>query len=142
MNSVILSGRWSKDIDFKALDSGKTVAKSSLAVDDGYGDKKQTYFFDCEMWGKTAEAAANYSGKGKKVLVKGRLKVDSWEKDGQKRYATRVVVEEVEFLESVKKTEEERYAAANETFGHGKRNDDPFVDDGKPIDISDDDLPF
>ena len=128
MNSVILSGRWSKDIDFKALDSGKTVAKSSLAVDDGYGDKKQTYFFDCEMWGKTAEATANYSGKGKKVLVNGRLTVDSWEKDGQKRYATKVVVEEVEFLEPKQ--------------SDSKPQQDPFIDDGKTLDISDDDLPF
>ena len=128
MNSVILSGRWSKDIDFKALDSGKTVAKTSLAVDDGYGDKKQTYFFDCEIWGKTAEAVANYSGKGKKVLVKGRLKVDSWEKDGHKRYATKVVVEEVEFLEPKQ--------------GDNKPQHDPFIDDGKPIDIDDSDLPF
>ena len=127
MNSVILSGRWSKDIDFKALDSGKAVAKTSLAVDDGYGDKKQTYFFDCEIWGKTAEAVANYSGKGKKVLVKGRLKVDSWEKDGQKRYATKVVVEEVEFLEPKDKSNDKQ---------------DPFIDDGKPIEISMDDLPF
>ncbi|MFD0673956.1 single-stranded DNA-binding protein [Cohnella sp. GCM10027633] len=84
MNKVVLSGRWSKDIDFKALDSGKTVAKSSIAVDEGYGDKKQTFFFEVEMWGKTAEAVANYSGKGKKVLIEGRLKVEQWVKDGQK----------------------------------------------------------
>lgn len=131
MNNVTLSGRWSKDIDFKALDSGKCVAKSSIAVDDGYGDKKQTYFFECEMWGKTAEAVANYSGKGKRVLVNGRLKVDSWEKDGQKRYATKIVVEMAEFLEP----KEGGKQASNST-------PPPSDDNAPPTDISDDDLPF
>jgi single-strand DNA-binding protein len=128
MNNVTLSGRWSKDIEFKALESGKCVAKSSLAVDDGYGDKKQTYFFECEAWGKTAEAMTNYSGKGKRVLINGRLKVDSWEKDGQKRYATKVVVEMVEFLEPK---------------DGNKQNSDsapPPLGDAPPIDDSD--LPF
>lgn len=130
MNNVTLSGRWSKDIDFKALESGKCVAKSSLAVDDGYGDKKQTYFFECEAWGKTAEAMANYSGKGKRVLVNGRLKVDSWEKDGQKRYATKVVVEMVEFLEP------------KEANKQSSNSESPPLGEAPPTDISDDDLPF
>jgi single-strand DNA-binding protein len=126
MNKVVLSGRWSKDIDFKALDSGKAVAKSSIAVDEGYGDKKQTYFFDVEMWGKTAEAVANYSGKGKKVLIDGRLKVDTWEKDGQKQYRTKVVAEQVEFLEP-KEGSKPNGQAPND-------NDAPAIDP--------DDLPF
>lgn len=99
MNKVVLTGRWSKGIDFKALDSGKSLAKSSIAVDEGYVDKKQTHFFEVEMWGKTAEAVANFSGKGKKVLLEGRLKLESWEKDGVKRYAVKIVAEQVEFLE-------------------------------------------
>lgn len=131
MNNVTLSGRWSKDIDFKALESGKCVAKSSIAVDDGYGDKKQTYFFDCEMWGKTAEAVANYSGKGKRVLINGRLKVDSWEKDGQKRYATKIVVEMAEFLEPKE---------GNKQSSNG--TPPPSDDNAPPTDIDDSDLPF
>lgn len=134
MNSVKLTGRWSKDIDFKAFDSGKTVAKSSIAVDDGWGDKKQTHFFEVEMWGKTAEAVANFSGKGKKILIEGRLKVDQWEKDGQKRSMVKVVAEQVEFLEFNSQND------AEETGGKG--GIDPFEDEGKPLDISDSDLPF
>lgn len=125
MNKVIVSGRWSKDIEAKALDSGKFLSKSTIAVDEGYGEKKQTYFLDVEMWGKTAEAVANYSGKGKKVLISGRLKVDQWEKDGQKRSAVRIVAEEVEFLEPKQQ---------------GSR--DPFKDDSAPIDNDPDSLPF
>ncbi|KIL35844.1 hypothetical protein SD71_10625 [Cohnella kolymensis] len=124
MNKVILSGRWSKDIETKEV-GGKTLAKSSLAVDDGYGDKKQTFFFDVEMWGKTADAVASYSGKGKRVLIEGRLKVDQWEKDGQRRTAVRVIAEQVEFLEPKQ-----------------QGNKDPFADSSRPLDISDSDLPF
>lgn len=133
MNKVTLTGRWTKDFECKALDSGKFLAKSSIAVDDGYGDKKQTFFFDVEMWGKTAEAAANYSGKGKRVLIDGRLKVETWEKDGQKRSAVKVVAEQVEFLELKEKQGEQRQEQPNR---------DPFADEGRPIDISDSDLPF
>lgn len=122
MNKVFLTGRWSKDIDFKVLDSGKELAKTSIAVDDGYGDSKKTYFFDVEIWGKLATVVTDHSGKGRKVLVEGRLKVDQWESEGQKRYATKVVAESVEFLES----------KSNENKTEGTQHD--------PIDTSD--LPF
>lgn len=133
MNKVILSGRWSKEIDFKVLDSGKELAKTSIAVEDGYGDRKQTYFFDVEIWGKLAAVVADHSGKGRKVLVDGRLKVEQWEKDGQKRYATKVVAESIEFLD-FKEEQSNQYNA--------KPNNDPFKDDGNPIDITEDMLPF
>jgi single-strand DNA-binding protein len=128
MNKVVISGRWTKDIEYKALESGKSLSKSSLAVDEGFGDKKQTFFFDVEMWGKTAENVANHSGKGRKVLIEGRLKVDTWEKDGQKRSAVRIVAEQVEFLDYKDRD--------------GGGNDLPSDNDAPPVDISDDSLPF
>lgn len=126
MNQVTVTGNWSRDIEFKALDSGKCVSKSAIAVNEGYGDKKQTHFFEVEMWGKTAENVANHSGKGRKVLLPGRLKQETWEKDGQKRSAVKIVAENVEFLD----------------YKEGGKSNDPFQDDGKPIDLSDDMLPF
>lgn len=132
MNKVILIGRWTKDIDFKALESGKSLSKSSIAIDDGYGEKKQTYFFDVEMWGKTAEAVANFSGKGKRVAIEGRLKVDTWEKDGQKRSAVKIIADQVEFLESNKD--------GSQRADKPETDKDPFTGSGTPI--SDDDLPF
>ncbi|WP_438446839.1 single-stranded DNA-binding protein [Gorillibacterium sp. sgz5001074] len=130
MNKVILTGRWTREIDFKALESGKCVSKSALAVDEGYGDQKKSYFFEVEMWGKTAENVANHSGKGRKVLIEGRLKVDTWEKDGQKRSQVKVVAEVVEFLDY------------KEDGKHKPSSDDPFQDDGKPLDFDSSDLPF
>lgn len=130
MNKTIVTGRWTKDIDFKALESGKTLAKSSVAVDDGYGNKKQTYFFDVEMWGKTAENVANHSGKGRKILIEGRIKQDRWEKDGQKFSAVRIVAENVEFLDY-----------KDNGNGNESSNDSQLSDNNEPP-INDDDLPF
>jgi len=126
MNKIMLSGRWCKDIELKFLPDGTAVAKSTIAVDEGYGDKKKAHFFNVTMWKKTAEAVANYSGKGKKVLIEGRLQQRSWEKDGLKQYAIEVVAEQVEFLEM--KT--------------GETKKDVFAEDYKNVDISDLDLPF
>jgi single-strand DNA-binding protein len=135
VNKIFLTGRWSKEIDLRYTPQGTAIAKSSIAVDDGWGDKKTTHFFEVEIWGKTAEATANYSGKGKKILVEGRLKLDSWEKDGQKRYAVKVVAEQVEFLEA--KSQQD----AEET-GASKAKLDPFQHDSQPLDIDDKNLPF
>ena len=126
MNKIMLSGRWCKDIELKFLADGTAVAKSTIAVDEGYGDKKKAHFFNVTMWKKTAEAVANYSGKGKKVLIEGRLQQRTWEKDGVKQYAIEVVAEQVEFLET--KT--------------GETKKDVFAEDQKNVDISDLDLPF
>jgi single-strand DNA-binding protein len=126
MNKIMLSGRWCKDIELKFLPDGTAVAKSTIAVDEGYGDKKKAHFFNVTMWKKTAEAVANYSGKGKKVLIEGRLQQRMWEKDGVKQYAIEVVAEQVEFLEM--KT--------------GETKKDVFAEDQKNVDISDLDLPF
>ena len=123
-------GRWAKDIELKYLPDGTAVAKSTVAVDEGYGDKKKTHFFNVVMWKKTAEAVANYSGKGKKIAIEGRWQQRSWEKDGTKQYALEIVAEQVEFMEPK---------------DGNKSNDNttpPLFYDGKPIDISDDDLPF
>jgi single-strand DNA-binding protein len=105
-----------------------------VAVDEGYGDKKYTSFFDCVMFGKTAETVANHSGKGRKVLVEGRIKQERWEKDGNPRSAVRIIVDHVEFLD---------YKENKDNNGGGQPSSSPGPnDDDAPIDISDDDLPF
>lgn len=104
MNRVILLGRLGKDPDVKALPSGHTVAHLSLATDepgkkaaDGTREKK-TEWHNLTAWGRTAELAGQYLGKGSQVLVEGRLQTRSYEKDGVKHYATEVVVDRLEFV--------------------------------------------
>lgn len=124
MNRVNLVGRWAKDIEIRYLQDGTPVGTSTLAVEEGWGEKKKTYFFNIVLWKKTAEATSQYSGKGKRVAIDGRLTQRSWEKDGQKIYAVEVVGDQVEFLEPK------------------QSSGDPFENEGKPIDVSEDDLPF
>lgn len=104
MNKVLLIGRMTKDAELRMTQSGKNVTTFGIAVDDGFGENKQTYFFNVTVWGKSAEAVANYTHKGSKVAVSGKLTSRSYEdRNGNKRTAIEVVADAlggVEFLES------------------------------------------
>jgi len=104
MNKIVITGRWTKDIEVKTVQN-TSLAKSTIAVDEGYGEKKVTYFFDVDIWGKLADNVSKHSGKGRKVLIEGRLRQESWEKDGQKRSIVKIVAENVEFLDAPKPTD-------------------------------------
>lgn len=130
MNKVYLTGRWAREISLSYTPQGTAIAKCAIAVEDGYGDNKTTHFFEVEAWKQTAEAIANYSDKGLRVLIEGRLKVDRWEtQDGQKRSMVKVTADRVEIIDF-----KERAQPLEQT--------DPFAAEGRPIGISDEDLPF
>jgi single-strand DNA-binding protein len=99
-NRVILLGNLTRDVEVKHIASGTAVANASLAVNEKYKDKsgnaiEDVTFVDLTLWGRTAEVAGEYLSKGSPVLVEGRLKQESWEKDGQKRSKIVVVVEKL-----------------------------------------------
>ena len=99
MNFVILSGRFTKDPEIRYTNSKKAVASFSLAVDDGKdkdGNKKAV-FIDCVAWEKTAELLDQYFSKGDGITVTGKIQKRQYEKDGNKRYITEVLVSGVEF---------------------------------------------
>lgn len=73
MNKVFLTGRLTADAELRTTTSGKSVTTFSLAVNDGFGEKQKAYFFNVVVWGKGAEAVANYTHKGSKVAVTGKL---------------------------------------------------------------------
>jgi single-strand DNA-binding protein len=107
VNKVILIGNLTRDVELKQLPSGNPVAQIGLAINRKWKDKagedqEEVTFVDCEAWGKTAEIMAKYLAKGKPVFIDGRLKLDSWEKDGEKRSKLKVVVESFQFLSSGK----------------------------------------
>ncbi len=103
-NKVILAGNLTRDVDVKYLQSGTAVAEIGLAVNDKVKRNNEwvdeTSFIDCVLWGRTAEICAEYCGKGSNILVDGRLKQESWEKDGQKQYKIKVIVENFKMLGS------------------------------------------
>lgn len=108
MNNVNLIGRLVKDSDLADIGANKTPKMTfTIAVDDGFGENKRTYFIQCELWGKRAESLFDYMVKGTQVAVNGKLTTGSYEnKEGNKVYTTTVNVNEVDLLK-VPKTEEE-----------------------------------
>lgn len=107
MNKVILMGRLTRDPEISSLTSGTTFARFSIAVDRKFSREGEpdADFFNCSAFGKTAEFIERNIHKGSKILVSGRLQNNNYtNKEGQKIYDVRVVVEDVEFGESKKET--------------------------------------
>ena len=110
MNHVTLIGRLARDPEFRTTTNGKSVASFTLAVDRRSKQEGQPTadFIPCVAWGKTAEVCTNYLAKGHRCGVGGRIQVRSYDaKDGSKRYVTEVMVDNVEFLESRKRDQEQ-----------------------------------
>lgn len=101
-NRVILVGNLTRDPELRYIGSGMAVSDIGLAVNDRVKRNDQwveeTTFVDITLWGRTAEVANEYLNKGSNVLIEGRLKLESWEKDGQKRTKLKVVCEKMQML--------------------------------------------
>lgn len=120
LNRVFLMGNLTRDPELKYTQSGLAVCDFGLAVNRKYKtgggeDREEVLFVDVSAFGKQAETASEYLRKGRGVLVEGRLKLDQWEKDGQKRSKHTVVADRVHFLGG-KGTQD---AAADDSGGAG-----------------------
>lgn len=125
LNTIALVGRTTADVELKTTTSGKNVASFTLA-NNGYNDA--TNFINVVAWNKTAELLAQYAPKGKQLAITGRLTTRSYEdKDGNKRTATEVVVNDFQLLGD-----------------KASKSGEVVLEDieDKPIDLSDLDLPF
>lgn len=130
MNKVVIIGRLTKDPELKYTPgNGTAVTTINLAVDRQVKkDKpKEADFIPVVIWGKMAEATAQYMSKGKLIGIAGRIQTRSYDhKDGHKVYVTEVVAEDVQFLEWGEKPQE---------------NSSSEYSDMEPVD-DDADLPF
>ncbi len=104
-NRVILMGNLTRDVQLRYTPSGTPVTEIGLAVNDRRKGQNgewidETTFVDVTFWGRTAEVASEYLSKGSPVFIEGRLKLDTWEKDGQKNYKLRVVCDRMQLLGS------------------------------------------
>jgi len=102
-NRVILVGNLTRDPELRYIPSGTAVTEIGLAVNDRRkgpnGDWiEETTFVDVTLWARTAEVACEYLSKGASVLIEGRLKLDTWEKDGKKNSKLRVIGELMQML--------------------------------------------
>jgi single-strand DNA-binding protein len=107
-NLVIIKGRLSQDVELKYTQTNNTaVANFSVAVNRKFTQEGQPTadFFNVTAWGKTGEFVQKYFSKGQEIYIQGHLQNRSWEVDGQKRYATDIIAEQVEFCGSKKQQE-------------------------------------
>lgn len=104
MNKVILVGRPVRDPEVRYTQSGMAVANFTLACDRRYakqGEERQADFIACVAWNKTAEFVGQYVKKGQRIALDGRIETRSYDdKNGNKRYVTEVIAENVEFAQS------------------------------------------
>lgn len=130
MNKVQLIGRLTKDPELKYTKTNIPVARYTIALNDGYGEKQTTEYINIVSWGNSGEFVSQYFKKGQAIAIVGRLKNNNYEdKNGNKRYTTEVVTESIEFVGDKKKEEDEEKAIPDKLY----------MDD---IEFSDDELPF
>lgn len=134
MNKVMLIGRLARDPELRYTQQGNAVCTFTLAVDRNYKDDagvRPVDFIQCQAWRKTAEFISNHFGKGNRIALEGSIQVQNYEdKDGNKRWSTKVNVEAAEFCESKK------------TNGQAGGGQDPADMYGEEIEFTDDELPF
>ena len=124
MNKVILMGRLTRDPDIRYTqgENSTCIARYTLAVDRRHKQQNadQTAdFISCVAFGKQGEFAEKYLHKGMKIAVEGRIQTGSFEKDGRKVYTTDIVVENHEFCESKRQSEESALSENIETSNDG-----------------------
>ena len=104
-NRVVLVGNVTRDPELRYISTGTAVTDVGLAVNDRRKNAagewiEETTFVDVTLWGRQAEVAGEYVTKGSPLLIEGRLKLDTWEKDGKKNSKLRVVGERMQLLGS------------------------------------------
>jgi len=146
INQVILMGRLTRDPEQRTTTGGKTIASFSIAVDRG-GDSDAADFFEVTAWEKLGDLVIQYLGKGRRVLVQGRLRQDSWDdkETGKKRSRVEVTATDVTFLDGPSDGQGGSGSAASaprSNSSSSKKSDDVVIEDieDKPIDLSE--IPF
>jgi single-strand DNA-binding protein len=130
-NLVILTGNLGNDPEFKDLEGGKSLSRFSLATTEIWRDKEgnkqeKTEWHNCVIWGNSAKTINQYCQKGSKLYVEGKITYRSYEKDGEKKYFTEIVVNNFEFIGGKKNSSN---SAANEPVNQSNEdlnNELPF----------------
>ena len=159
MNKVILIGRLTRDPELRYTSSNIATTTFSIAVDRNFANQngeREADFINIVVWRKQAENCKNYINQGSQVAVEGRIQTRNYEdQNGQKRYVTEVVADNVQFLDTKASREQrmnnnnnvnpynlEEQTSKNENVVTNDIPDDPFKDFGEEIKIEENDLPF
>lgn len=95
MNRISFDGRIGGNAEVKFTPQGKAICSFNVASDVGFGDKKTTNWFRCQIWGERGEKLSQHLSKGQQVTVYGMLELREWEKDGVKRISPDVRVDDI-----------------------------------------------
>ena len=159
MNKVFLIGRLTRDPELRYTGSNTAVASFSIAVNRNFTNQsgeREADFINIVVWRKQAENVKNYLSQGSQVAIDGRLQTRSYDdQNGNKRYVTEVIADNVEFLGSKNsQSSGQTTSSSSESdgptpydFGDNEPkttavDSNPFADFGSSIEISDDELPF
>jgi single-strand DNA-binding protein len=140
LNKIEIQGRLVRDPELRATKSDLKVASFRIACDRDFSksEEKVTDFVDCVAWRSKGEFICRNFHKGDMILVSGRLQIRPWEtKEGEKRYATEIVVEDTYFCGGKKDSANNQAAA----FEDADISDDELPW-GDKADVGDDELPF
>ena len=135
MNHAIIVGRLTKAPEQKATPNGVAVTRFSVAVNRRF-KREETDFIPVVTWDKLALRCSEYLVQGQRVAVMGEVHTRTWEQDGQKRYATEINAEEVEFLDRPAQT-----AASASPYGQSYNQGSIFDEPESQI-LDDEDIPF
>ncbi len=147
MNSVQLIGRLTKEVDLKFTSSGVAMGTFTLAVNRSFKNANDEYeadFILCQIWRKSAENLAQFTQKGSRIGIEGRIDTSNYEnKEGQRIYVTKVIVNNFHLLESKgeAQSQPQHQSTPQNKYDYPTQNN-TVIDEGRPIDISEDDLPF
>ena len=142
MNKFIATGNITKDAELRYTANDKAYSKFCIANNEGYGDNKKTNFFNCTLWGKSAENLNRFLTKGQKVLITGRVELGKYtDKEGVERLTTDIIVDSFGGVELIgnkvqQESETDNYASNNNDFSMNNN------DDMTPVDDDSDLLPF
>ena len=147
-NQAIVMGNLTRDPELRTTPTGQNVCSFAVATNrmwqDASGERKEAAeFHEIVAWGKLAELANQYLGKGRKVMVVGRLQTQSWEKDGVKRSRTEIVANDISFLDAPRDGAGNNQAAvAPEDVDQSAGQKDVVVEDVGDDQVNLDDIPF
>lgn len=139
MNKIFITGRLTKAPELRHTEGGMAICRFTIANNKGYGEKQKTTFINIVTFNKTAENCERYLYKGSKVAVIGELEIRQYtDNEGNNRYMTEILANEVEFLSNKNQSPE----------GQNNQNEQAMFDNSTPstkfgnFEIQDEDLPF
>ena len=140
MNKFIVTGNLTKDAELRYTTNEKAYSKFSIANNEGYGENKKTTFFNCTLWGKSAENLNRFLIKGQKVLITGKVEINDYkDKEGVERKIIDINVDSFGGVELLGNKVQQESGTNNDTSNNSDFTVD-YNDDITPVD--DGDLPF